>query len=295
VGATNDDPFDAIVIADGFENESDPVDALRDLAKLLGSLGVLLITAKNATHASARVKALLGDAEAPSHVVPPRRYDLAALERVAAEAGLATQERLRVAESVSAEALNAIAPGLAALITGTDASTSQFVLVTQRADRVDRSSGTTIVDALQVELNGLHAQLATATTEIALLNSDLAGARAEVAAAHTTVEDQARELDARRDALLERIELVERLHADRRHLELEIVVKDDYIAILRGDRNDWRDIHAALQNEMDELKRSRHYKVAQVLHKALTRVPFLHRLTVVGTRIAVATGRRARS
>ena len=88
--------------------------------------------------------------------------------------------------------------------------------------------------------------------------------------------------------------MIERLYAERRHLELEIVVKDDYISILRRDRNDWRDLHAHVQYELDDLRRSRHYKVAAGMHKALQRIPVLPSLARwAAKRVMAARGRGA--
>ncbi len=279
-GRATDAPFDAVVIFDGFEDLADPIEALRELAKLLAENGALIVVAENVGHASVRLRAVLGHVDA-SGAVPARRYDLSALERVVAEAGLHVTERLRVIEPLPAEELERVAPGLAAVMVGDDAATRRFVVVTNRSEAT--TAGETVAEALQRVLTDLTAQVA-----------DLDATKAALAEATATVRDQGVELDARKDALVERIELIERLYAERRHLELEIVVKDDYISILRRDRNDWRNIHAALQNDMDELKRSRHYKVAAGMHAAITRIPLLHRVArFAAKRVMAARGRDA--
>ncbi|MDP1793477.1 MAG: hypothetical protein Q8K63_04995, partial [Acidimicrobiales bacterium] len=54
-GAAADAPFDAVIVADGFDDLTDPVNDLRALAKLLGEDGQLIVVAANATHAEARL------------------------------------------------------------------------------------------------------------------------------------------------------------------------------------------------------------------------------------------------
>lgn len=275
---TTDGPFDAIVVGDGFEELNDPIEALKVLAKLLAEAGLLIVVADNIGHASVRLKALLGQSDVAG-ALPLRRYDLPAIERVIAEAGLHVSERLRVLETVSAETLEAAAPGLSAVITGDDAATRQFVVVATRADAAP--AGETVAEAMQRQLTTLTAQVA-----------ELDAVRNELAAANATLADQAIELEARKDALVERIELIERLYAERRHLELEIVVKDDYISILRRDRNEWRNIHAALEYEMGELKRSRTFKVAEGIRRGLGKIPFARPAVLFVTKRVMAARRR---
>ncbi|MDP1792525.1 MAG: hypothetical protein Q8K63_00190, partial [Acidimicrobiales bacterium] len=216
-------------------------------------------------------------------VVDGRRYDLAALERVISEAGFAVAERLRVIEPVTAADLDAVASGLSELMADGDAETAAYVLLARRGERA--SAQESVAEAMQRAVAALSAEVA-----------ELRAAKVALADAEATIADQARELEARHDALVERIELVERLYAERRHLELEVVVKDDYISILRRDRNEWRNIHAALQNDMDELKRSRHYKVAAGMHAALTRIPLVHGLArFAARRLMALRGRGAQS
>ncbi len=273
-----DGPFDAVIFGTGFEELNDPIDALKGLAKLLAEAGVLIVVAENASHASVRVRALLGQTDV-SGALPVRRYDLASLERVVVEAGLHVADALREIDPVAPETLDAVAPGLSELITGEDASTRRFVIVGSRA----QIAGDTVAAALQRQVASLTAQVA-----------ELDALRAQLEAANTKVRDQEIELDARKDALVERIELIERLYAERRHLELEIVVKDDYISILRRDRNDWRNLHGHVQYELDDLRRSRHYKVAAGMHRALGKVPLLPSLARwAAKRVMAARGRGA--
>lgn len=257
IAAISDDgEFEAIVLAAGFEALADPEASLRDLTKLLQEQGLLIVAAANNLHAARRVQSLLGESDG----LPPRRYDLRDLEAVLAAAGLAVTERVRVLDPVPAADLDRVMPGLSDVVRGVEADTRSFVLVTTRADGAIRHSDASLVDALQQQLAA-----ATAAFEA--------------------------ELATMRDGLEERIELVERLTAERRHLELEIVVKDDYIAILRGDRNDWRNLHAAVQYELDDLRRSRHYQVAAGMHKALKKVPFANQLAKIAARL-MARARR---
>ena len=270
-----DGPFDAVVVLDGFENIADPIEALRALAKLVGASGLAIVVADNVGHAAVRIKAVLGQTDV-SGALPIRRYDLAGLELVVAEAGLNIVERLRVIEPVAPDQLDAVAPGLSALITGDDVATRQFVIVATPGPLA--ASAETVAEAMQRTVAELSARVA-----------QFDSLRAELSAAQQTISDQTIELDARKAALEERIELVERLYAERRHLELEIVVKDDYISILRRDRNDWRNLHGAVQYELDDLRRSRHYKVAAGMHRALQRVPLLPRVARFAARRLMAT------
>lgn len=272
--ASTEAPFDVVVLAESFETLADPVNDLQALGKLVTEDGHVIVVAPNATHARVRMQALRG-------VVAGRQYDLAALERALAEAGLAPVERLRVIEPVPSAELDALAPGLAGLMSDAGADTATYVLVATRGAQAP--AGETVAEALQRTIASLNAEV-----------DELQSARAALADAEATIAEQALELDARRAALEERIELVERLYAERRHLELEIVVKDDYISILRRDRNDWRNLHGAVQYELDDLRRSRHYKVAAGMHKALTRVPLLPRLArFAARRLMAARGRGA--
>lgn len=260
--------FDAVVLAEGFEYLDDPVDALRSLAKFGAAAAPLVVVARNASHGAARLKALVASTSAQSGSLPPRAYDLQALETVIGAAGLVVTERLRHVEPVDAAALDAVVPGLAAVISGDDADTVAYVLVTNRSDHDGPSATASVAEALQAELARANAALAEA---------------AETIAAHE------RELANRHDALVERVELIDRLYTERRHLELEVVVKDDYIAILRQDRNDWRNFQKITQHEIDELRRSRHYQVASILHKVLIRIPFLHRAAKSAAKVAATT------
>lgn len=273
-----DGPFDAVVLGEGLEELNDPIDALKALAKLLAEAGLLIVIAENAAHAAVRVRALLGQTDV-SGALPVRRYDRASLERVVVEAGLHVAEALREIDPVLPETLDAVAPGLSELITGDDAATRRFVIVGTRGE----IAGDTVAAALQRQVAALTAQVA-----------ELETLRAQLEAANTKVRDQEIELDARKDALVERIELIERLYAERRHLELEIVVKDDYISILRRDRNDWRNLHGHVQYELDDLRRSRHYKVAAGMHRTLQKIPVLPSLARwAAKRVMAARGRGA--
>ncbi len=250
--------FDAVVIADGFEQLDDPVAVLRDAAALLSDGGRVITVADNAANATARVRSFLGQDDTATP--PPRRYDLAALEQVIAKAGLVVIDRVRVFDDgAPAATASADASDLTSLASGPEARIRSFVLVTAPAEQVAGSDTPTLTEVLQAE------------------NEDLQ-----------------RELDARADALVERIELVERLHTESRHLQLDLAVKDDYIAILRSEILDRRAAYDALRYEHDDLLRSRHYRAAMKLHKLLTRVPLVHRLVTGLTKLAAPIARRGR-
>ena len=280
-----DGPFDAAVLAEGFEQLADPVETLRSLAKLAAENAPIVAVAANAAHASARLRAVKGDV-ADSGALPGRAYDLAALEHVVRDAGLVISERLRHVAPVAAETLDAVVPGLSAVVSGPEADTASYVLVLSRSDHDGRINAPTVADALQAELDRVAAELVQATAELTRVQAELAAVSAERDAATETAEAHQRALAEREEALAERVAIVERLHTERQHLELEIVVKDDYIAVLRQDRNDWRNFQKITQHEIDELRRSRHYQVAAILHNILLSIPFAHRAAKRAAKVA---------
>lgn len=296
--------FAAVVVGDGFEQMTDPIAALRDAVELLEVDGSLVLAAQNAANARARIRAFLGESARDTETLPPRRYDLAAIERVLEAAGLVVTDHLRVfddAEAADLSAITSLPPELAVLADGPDGRTSAFVLVTRRATAGAVPTSQTLAEALQQQLDAAARRVMRADADRAALEASrtelvdqlnavqvtLSGARAEL-------EDQRNELESRADALLERIELVERLHADRRHLELDLAVKDDYITDLREELQTWKDLHGALQGRIDTLLRSRHYRVAALGHRALRQIPFVHRLVQAFTNRAMRLGKHVR-
>jgi SAM-dependent methyltransferase len=266
------DPFDLVCIADGFEQLADPVATLKDAASLLAPAGRVVVVAQNATSLGARVRAFLGEASADPAALPPRQYDLAALERVIAAAGLVVHERLRVFDD---EELTVPAE-LAALADGPDAYTQAFVLVLAAASSTRSPGGESLAEVLQQQVDSASRRIARAAADHAALEAaraelldELRAVEAKLADATRQMDDQTVELAARADALVERVELVERLHTERRHLELDLAVKDDYIADLRTEFTDLLNLFNALLYKYEVLQRSRPVKMAKLLRRMM--------------------------
>ena len=283
--------FDAVVLADGFEQLDDPIAALADAVALAGTGGHLIVVARNAAHAKSRVGEFLGDADPGGSALPPRRYDLTALERVVAKAGLVILDRIRALDTPESDATDA---ELLARADGPEARTSHFVLVTARAGEAVGAAAPTLTEVLQRSIEEGNANAEASLRLFHELEADRDGLvvrlgeiEAELERATATVDEQRIELEARADALAERVELVDRLHTERRHLELDLAVKDDYIAILRAEVLHRRGEYEQLKYDFDDLLRSRHYRAAVFLHRILKAIPFVHRL-VTGTTKRVA-------
>lgn len=269
------DAFDLVCLADGFEQLADPTATLKEAATLLGASGRIVVVAQNASSIRSRVRAFLGEPSADPGALPPRHYDLAAIERVIASAGLVVHERLRVFDDDDPKNSVTVPPELAALADGPDAHTEAYVLVVAPSAG-GSPGGESLAEVLQQQVESASRRLARAAADHAALEAarrevfeQLAAAEAKLAEATQQIEDQNVELAARADALVERVELVERLHAERRHLELDLAVKDDYIADLRSEFTDLNNLFNALLYKYEVLQRSRPVKVAKLLRRML--------------------------
>lgn len=267
-----DAAFDAVVLVDGFEDIDDPAARLTALAKLLRSEGKLLVAASNGASARARVATLLGD----DLGAPTRRYDKAALQQVIDATALPVLDRLRVFDSPIGAADAALPDEVLDRVNALDeATTATFVIVLGAPDAV--ASGTaTLAEALQSQIESLTRSVASSESRIHELTALQADAEAALAAAQETLAANELELANRAAALLERIDVIDRLHTEKRHLELDVAVKNDYIADLRTELQTWQDDFWRLRAEWDDLKRSRHYRVAAGMHRVLRQIPFAH-------------------
>ncbi len=266
-------PFDLVGIADGFEQLADPIATLKEAARLLAASGRIVVVAQNAASVRARLRALLGEPTTDPAALPPRQYDLAALERVVASAGLVVHERLRVFDEdvpVPAE--------LAELVDGPDVHTGAFVLVVAPPVSDNAPGGESLAEVLQQQIESASRRIARAAADHAAVEAarrDLAdqldAAEAKLADATQQLDDQNVELASRADALAERVELVERLHTERRHLELDLAVKDDYIADLRSEFTELLNRFNALLYKHEVILRSRPYKLTKLVRRLLGR------------------------
>jgi peptidoglycan hydrolase CwlO-like protein len=289
--------FDAVVIAGGFDQLGDPVGALQSAT---GLAATVVFQAANAASVRTRLAALLGDA-APVSTVPPRQYDLGALEHVVELAGLKVADRLRVFE----EPVRVGDPRVPAALlehanAAPDAHTAAFVIVATNERDADASSTPSLAESLQAQVDAATRSVLRVETEREALNARRAELEDqihtledEIAALRAQTQDQQRELDVRAEALLERIDKIDRLHTERRHLELDIAVKNDYIADLRTELNTWKAAYSELKADFDDLLRSRHYRVAAGLHKVIRQIPFVHSLARGLARLAAKYARPA--
>lgn len=280
--------FGAVILAEGFEQLDDPIDALRSLATVLDPGGRLIVVADNASSAVNQARLLRGETDESSGDLPPRRYDLGALERVVDRAGLVVTDRLRVADVEAAPS-------------HPEARTRQFVIVAEPATRAVAAVAPTAAEALQTALDAAEAEVTkTAEQRDALertideLSEQARAAEILVASLRTEAEDARIELEARADALSERVEEMQRLHADRRHLELDLAVKDEYISEVRAQLLGVLNDLGALRYEHEALLRSRQYRGAALMYRTMRKVPFLHRLVQGTTDRVVPLARRVR-
>jgi len=299
--ATGERGFGAAILGDGFGQLADPVETLRRLASCLGEGGRVIVVADNAAFAAAPIDHLRAKSVPDDGEIPPRLYDLVALERVVSRAGLVVVDRLRVMASQELLGDEEQEPGFDVKVHGPEGKTRRFVLVAEPSSRATAATAPTLAERLQAALERAREEIRdseagrTKSERVSEeLSEELQRAEAAASAARTEADDVRVDLRAREEALCERVEEVEQLHTERRHLELDLAVKDNYISELRGTILAVRAEIDDLQALHDDLLRSRHYKAALLVHDALRRVPLLHKVVQVGAKILMPAVRRMR-
>jgi 2-polyprenyl-3-methyl-5-hydroxy-6-metoxy-1,4-benzoquinol methylase len=289
--------FDVVLCLDVLEHLHEPERVLAALANTLAPGGRVVASIPNVTHAAVRLELLQGrfryrrtgllDA---THV---RFFDASGVDDLFRSAGLTIDEHLHVTRRLDETEfdidVDAIPPDvLTAATSGPDAFTYQFVVVARRAsDRpvVQREEGTphTLAERMQAELDDRRAAYEAAVAYARRLEG---------------VGEQAAALEAR--VLELEAVLGDRMHEYResaealRQLELDVAVKDAYIADLRTRAEKGRELdelwvilrehqerergHIDLINHLNaqiaEHQRLK-YKVADKVDTGLRRVPGL--------------------
>lgn len=231
-----DQHFDVVLCLDVLEHLREPERVLTALGDRLGPGGRVVASIPNITHAAVRLELLQGRFRYrrtglldETHV---RFFDADAVEKLFGEAGLVIDERLHVTRRLDETEfdvdVDAIPPDvLEAVTSGPDALTYQFVVVARRASDpvvVARPEGEpyTLAERLQRELDERRAAYDAAVAYA----RQLEGVGGQAAA----LEARVIELEA---VLRERMDEYRNGAEALRLLELDIAVKDAYIADLR--------------------------------------------------------------
>lgn len=266
--------FDVILCLDVLEHLRDPVATLRRLVPFLDDGGRVVASIPNVAHGALRLSLLAGRFAYVDCGLLDRThlhfYDAESVDRLFADAGLYVVERLRVTRGLTETEVD-IDPAafpdevVARVLADPESSTYQFIRVAvpmSALARPARVAPTTpsLAEALQARVTELEAALAA-------------------------TEERAREDRLRAEELAEilrqRMAELEEAHTAYRHLELDLVTRDGFIAKLREELEAAEQARAA---EVDELRRRLahyqrlRYRVIDRLAAALRRVPFLHRI-----------------
>lgn len=280
--------FDAILMMDALESLRYPKDALRALRNHLRPAGILIASAFNVAHATVKLDLLEGRFPYveggpldPEHI---RFYDRTGIQELFDGALLGIVDELDVTRTLD-EAEREIARGrhsdetIDDALADPDSLTHQFVIF-----------------ASSTELNNIsemsHAQPGIAS----LLNRrastaelQLAEARARSDIATERVRELERLVSQMADDLSEARQLrAETLHVaelERRHLQAELSIKDEYIADIRRRIKDIEAMKlrmAKSEEKLSEIKQvmdaSAGYRAADRVNETLRKYPTIHRM-----------------
>jgi SAM-dependent methyltransferase len=228
-------PFDAVLAMDVLQHVRSPLGLLRQAAALLSPGGRLVASLPNVTHAAVRLELLRGRFRAPGQDAlgrdPIHLFDLPSAQVLLEEAGLSVVERLKVTRLLH-ETDSKVDPSsfsdevLAEVSSDPDSLVHAFVLVAARADRTQSRS---------------HAGEATLAERLQARTEELAAAEAAARGRVEALEELVAALNQRIDELGEQAARATEAEAalmtareERRHLELDVAVKDAFITELRA-------------------------------------------------------------
>ena len=256
--------FDAVLAIGLLQHMRSPLGLLRRAAAALPPSGRLVATVPNVAHGAVRLELLRGRFRPPGHDAlgrdPLHVFDASSALDLFGEAGLTLVERLKVTrllhETEAKLDLSSFPREVLSEIEADPESTVyELVLVASSAPPVhtgSRPAGTTLAERLQARTEELAAAAAAA-------EGRACGLEELVAALNQRIDELARQ--AERGAELE--EAVAAAREQRRHLELDVAVKDAFIAELRQ-RVDTLEAEAAVTwKRFDEDKHNANVAIAE--------------------------------
>lgn len=280
--------FDVVLCLDVLEHLRDPVATLRRLVPLLAEGGRVVASIPNVAHGAIRLSLLAGRFTYVDCGLLDRThlhfFDAASVDELFRDAGLTVVERLQVTRGltdteVKVDPSRFPATVVEGILADPQALIYQFVRVAVPTP-VSPDGVATDRDAVQASLaEVLQRRLAERERVLREHVAALAEARAEVerlADARSRVE----ELEA---TLRQRMQELEDAATERRHLQLDLVVKDQYMAELRARL-------AEAETELEHLR----YRLADRINALLWRVPLVHHAVKALVRVAAAGWRRVR-
>ena len=241
--------FDAVLAMGVLQHVRSPLGLLRQAVALLPPSGRLVATLPNVAHGAVRLELLRGRFRAPGHEVLEREplhvFDLPSARALFEQAGLSVVEHLKVTRLLH-ETEAKLDPSsfpdevLGEVAADPDALVYEFVLVASPAARGQPPplpAEATLAERLQARTEELTAAAAAARARIASLEE-------LVAALNQRIDELGRQ--AARTAEAETA-LAAALQ-ERRHLELDVAVKDAFVTELRA-RVDTLELEAATARE----------------------------------------------
>jgi 2-polyprenyl-3-methyl-5-hydroxy-6-metoxy-1,4-benzoquinol methylase len=230
--------FDAVLLIDVLEHLVDPAATLRRCADLLAPGGVVITSLPNVAHAAVRLQLLQGSFEYSetglldkTHL---RFFDRANVDALFADAGLNVLHQLRVTAPLEGTEIqldwDSFAPETVAEATADpEATTFQFVTVAARAE----TPASPDPDATLLAV--LHRQVQESTDTIAAGMAYARELETNLAAKDVWAADLEGRVASLEETLRERMAELALAHEQLHVLQLDLEVKEQYVAELRGE------------------------------------------------------------
>jgi 2-polyprenyl-3-methyl-5-hydroxy-6-metoxy-1,4-benzoquinol methylase len=256
--------FDTVLAMGTLQHVRSPVGLLRQAAAVLPPSGRLVATLPNVAHGAVRLELLRGRFRVPGQELPERTplhvFDPSSAQDLFQEAGLSVVERLKVTRLLhETEAKLDLSSFPAEVLSEVEADPEslvyELVFVAAPAAAAHArppAAGTTLAERLQARTEELTAAAAAAQARIASLE--------ELVAA---LEQRIDELARRADRATELEQALALAHEQRRHLQLDVAVKDAFIAELRSRVETLEAEAKATQERFDEDKHNANVAIAE--------------------------------
>lgn len=256
--------FDAVLAMDVLQHVRSPLALLRQTGSVLPPSGRLVATLPNVAHGAVRLELLRGRFRAPGHGAferePLHVFDPSSAQDLLEEAGLSVVERLKVTRLLH-ETEAKVDPSsfpdvvLSEIAADPESAVYELVFVASPAAAAHSRSlpaDTTLAERLQARAEELSATAAAAQSRVASLEELVAALNQRIDELGRQAE-WATELEAALGSAREQ----------RRHLELDVAVKDAFITELRA-RVDALEAEAASTKErFDEDKHNANVAIAE--------------------------------
>ena len=299
--------FDVVLFLDVLEHLVDPVGALRAISPLLAASGRVIASIPNVTHGALRLSLLRGNFEYGDTGLLDRThlhlYDARAVDALFSEAQLDIVEKLRVTRGLTETEVD-VDPDrfppdvIRELLSDPEALTYQHVRVAaprlSSSRRRSRPKSRTLAERLQERVIELEAMVRAGSEwakgvedEIRKKEAEIEATAAHIEALESTLQQAAERRVELEEVLRGRMAELKTAYGERRHLQLDLQVKDEYVSQLRSGMTtvsqrvdamvhelEQRDaVINAQRGELDLLR----YRVADRVNNGLLRIPFLHR------------------